>query len=64
MTWFIVGAVIGGIVGAGAALTAMALAYASKRADLQADLQRLSDYYDKILKVQKGERQVRKPVIG
>ncbi len=64
MTWFIVGAVIGGIVGAGAALTAMALAYASKRADLQADLRRLSDYYDKILKVQKEDHRARKPVTG
>ena len=64
MTWFIVGVIIGTIVGAGAALTAMGLAYASKRADIQADLSRLSEYYDKVLKVQKGSHEARKQVAG
>ena len=64
ITWFIIGVVTGGFVGAGAAVMFMGLACASKQADFQADLCRVSDYYKRMLLMQKAERHGRRPVVG
>ena len=63
VTWFIIGVLVGGFVGAGAAMTFMGLACASKQADFQSDLCRVSDYYKKMLMMQKAG-QAKKPVAG
>lgn len=64
ITWFIVGVITGGFVGAAAAVIFMGLACASKQADFQADLCRVSDYYKRMLLMQKAAGQRDKPVLS